>query len=224
MKNLISHLYKEHANWIAAKSLKNCHAVGVDSIMFIDQPEYRVRLFIANANHTLWKNTDKNNNMSVAFHSHHCNITLVPVTGKFINWRAEEILPFALGKVCLYDSSRSTENGKCFQIKKFEYQSKIKEGECRFKLMSSAILESKGQDFCKYDSDPVKMKAKELHTVYVNEGETAAWFVFEGKSDPKYQSHCYSWNNLEQFDASNLYQPITKNEVKKHLINLDLIE
>lgn len=49
-KNIVQHFLTHHLDLMLAKSLRDCHARGVDSILFDDTPQARIRLFIANPN------------------------------------------------------------------------------------------------------------------------------------------------------------------------------
>src|SRR5688500_12968780 len=73
---------KDKLEWMASKSLRDCHAVGVDSIVF--QVEPTVRAFFCNENHNFWRNVP-GEKLSIAIHPHHCDITLVPIFGTMYN-------------------------------------------------------------------------------------------------------------------------------------------
>lgn len=64
------------------------------------------------------------------------------------------------------------------------------------------------------------LRAKDMHTIYVPKGESAAWVVCEGKEDPSYAKSPFVWSNdrdLEHFDWSGLYQPMTADYVQQTL-------
>jgi hypothetical protein len=68
---------------------------------------------------------------------------------------------------------------------------------------------------------PVFLQAKELHSVQVAKTGYAVWGIIEGKEDENYESVAYSLKNLEEFDFSELYKPVTQEEIK-HYLNLAL--
>lgn len=173
---------------VASKSFINCHTVGVDSIMFDDTPGKRVRVFIANKNHDLWRNVPTKHLMSVGIHDHHCDIALELISGNVYNIMAEMA---ECGDVRLnafrYESAITGPGGRFVELPSV----------CRFRLWIEPL------------SGIVKMSAREMHTVYVPKGETAAWFVVEGEDDPAYESICYSNALLEHADFSELYKPMS---------------
>lgn len=79
MKELIKHLVNNHLDTIVEKSFLNCHVMGLHSIMLLESPEKTIRLFVSDGNSKLRKNTEENilkGKQTLAFHPHHCNITL----------------------------------------------------------------------------------------------------------------------------------------------------
>lgn len=178
----------EKLAWIAGKSLINCHVEGVDSILFDDTPGRRVRVFVANKGHQLWRNSLSNpSDFSVALHPHHCSVLLVPIFGDIYNIMATPGF-----------------DGEAFNV--WAYQSQIMTGAGRFTntgmtrslRLSSERLHSQRE-----------MAASEIHSVFVPREQAAAWFVYEGADDPAYMPLAYSNAELGELDFSNLYQPMS---------------
>src|SRR6478752_10393471 len=95
MKHLISHLIKNYLEEIVNKSLLHCHCKGLHSIMLLESPGKTIRLFISTPQSEMYKNLPETFNyekatgeslfhskkMSIAFHPHHCNVTLHVING-----------------------------------------------------------------------------------------------------------------------------------------------
>lgn len=207
--NVIKHFLATNLDLILKKSLINCHVVGVDSVLFDDTPRSRIRLFVANENHELWKNYfPPTEELSVAFHSHHCDLVLSPVIGEFINIVIEQTKP--------------NKSPKARWLTGYKHQSKINTGECKFvcggydRFFKLKNIEQSyaydGDDIVNVD---VTLAANELHTIYVSKGQFAAWFVFEEAEDPDYDSTCYSNVDLTKFDDSQLYKHMNESYLRK---------
>jgi hypothetical protein len=176
---------------IAAKSIINCHALGVDSILFADTPSARVRAFIANPYHTLWRNYGSHgHSLSVALHPHHCDVVLKRIFGTI--WNIKPVGAIA---------------GRRFSAHK--YVSPITTGHGSF------VRADPGDDilgrltYTEMNHQSISMKASEEHTIYVPHGSSAAWWVCEGDDDPNYNGLCYSDDDLERFDFAPLYKPMS---------------
>jgi hypothetical protein len=195
-KNWIKHFVKHHLDEMASKSLRNCHARGVDSILFDDTPGARIRLFVAHRNHELWKNSPMaqgNNEMSVGYHPHHCDLTLHVVQGVIANITATKHV-MSFGRV---------------NVNRYLYKSQIANGECRFELeQEKALLYVDGMRVLTLADSTLFMPAQQIHTIAVDSNCPAAWFVYEGKEDPEYKPICYSNQDLTRFNAEGMYQPM----------------
>ncbi len=222
--NLIKHFLDSNMELILSKSLINCHAFGVDSILFDDTPGRRVRMFIANENHVLWKNDLYDgewqndgkylpfNKMSVAFHPHHCDLELECIKGGFRNFTAYTFPKWQMDK--WEDNMKFCCD--TFYLDEYLYKSKINCGECKFEKSETNVC--LGTSFsCYKNGDFLKMKADTLHTIFVWKGQFCAWMVYEGKEDPNYQPICYSNRDLLTFDDSNLYKSMNKEYLYKIL-------
>lgn len=145
MKELVEHLWRSNKEEITEKSILNCHCAGVHSIMLIEKPEQTIRLYVADWPNDLWKNYNSHTPMSVAFHAHHCDITIHVIKGQLRNKIMEE-----------------DEYG--IPLKRFLYHSKIKESEIKFEEVGSVRLAT--ATF--YDLNPgqsIFMPADTIHTV-----------------------------------------------------------
>lgn len=186
-------IHRRDIEELASKSLVNCHTVGVDSVMLRDVNEDRLRAFVVHDNHALWKNYTIGLPLSIAVHTHHCDVTLTPVYGSMFNVAPVE-----------------SDYGK--PLTAYRYESQIK-GVGKFVMVpgkeivtdfSAALVGKQGK----------RLKAKEAHTVYVASHKTAAWFVHEGKEDPTYENICWSDADLCAFDFAPLYKPMSVDRFK----------
>lgn len=208
---MLRHLLENNLEKILERSLINCHASGLHSVMLIEKPEQTVRLFITDTVHDLWKNHPDNFHlgMSVGFHKHHCNVTLIAVHGLFYNW-----LVAPLGE-------QTSDSPGAMKLDVYQYQSGITNQEITFKKLGVYYFQtisnhcySASKEVSCYES--VYMKACVRHSVYVPKGSIAAWVVVEGKENPCHDDLCFSNVDLEKEDFSHLYQPMTE----KGLFNL----
>ncbi len=200
--NLIKFFLQQRSDWIAYRSFINCHCKGLDSILFDDTEGARIRMFIANENHELWKNkVPFNTPMSLAFHGHHCDLELHALWGGFTNIRVSETGDFLRKEDIIK-----------IQTKKYLYNSKITKGDCKFEdLGDQELFYVCGRYFCPSPNGSyISLDSKTLHTVHVEKNAQAAWIVYEGKEDPAYLPVCYSNRDLTKFDDSALYQPMSR--------------
>lgn len=203
MTNLIKHYLLNNLEEVLSKSLMNCHCIGLHSIMLSDVPGRRIRLFIADDNHEMWKNHfTEDEPMSVGFHAHHCDLTLDVIYGEITNWVISEVLierdkfrqPLALDPGLL---------------NAYRYTSAITTGEMEIQEVgvSFAFKCEKYITYAQYGA--AFMKANEIHTVYVEADKIAAWMVYEGKEDPDYIPYIYSTSKPEVLPSGYLYyQPM----------------
>lgn len=216
MKAFVKHYLRDHRALMLAKSKIDCHARGVDSILFDDTPESRIRLFIARPQHELWRNGPPRSasgihhgeEMSVAFHPHHCDLILHLVQGSVVN---------SIGAPSDEDISVTfTPSRNKVRLSEYLYRSAITEGECAFELQREVafLIESAGA--CRV-GDQISLEARQMHTMYVPPGRQAAWFVYEGREDPDYKAVCYSNAKLSKFDATGMYQPMSEEYLVRSL-------
>lgn len=183
---------------IAGKSLMDCHVKGLDSVMLDDTPGKRIRAYITRTDHEMWKNNcgvnisrAKDHAMSLAFHPHHCHLTLTPIFGDTWNTLLTPV----------HDHVKNIR-----RLHEYKYVSQITEGAGGFR--GTGILR---KFHVKWDSplrESTYMDAKEIHTIFSQKDCTSAWFVHEHAEDPEYAGLNYSNFDLESWSAAELYKPM----------------
>lgn len=212
MKNLVKHLWRHNTENIVKRSFLNCHAKDLHSIMLLEPPGHMIRLFIAMPGNELYKNENPlGKDQVIAFHPHHCDLTLHCVKGSFKNWIIREAFP-------------DDYNDHCFDIGKYKFNSLILEGKeqggftfidkVKVKTVSDVIYRA---------GESVHMKAWEVHTVNVSHTQVTAWFVYEGEENKGYLPNAYSMADLVRQDMSELYQRPTYRDVERFLKAADLL-
>lgn len=204
---LLAHHAERAGRGVAYNALRDCHVAGMASIVLHDEPGNRVRVFVTNGAHGLhwnrpsvWLGAPKHARFSLGVHPHHCDIRLIHLFGEVHN-DLYAVVPHRNGP-----------------FEKYAFQSAINTGS------GSLVPTGTRADLHMVRTDalaskPVAMKAHELHSVYVPNGERAAWMVVEGEEDTGFDSSC--WSNTDRtFDFSNLYQPMDAPSVAKVLTTL----
>lgn len=180
-----------------ANALMNCHVRGLASIMLHGEPGNRIRLFYATADHELWRNDyPLQAEMNLAVHPHHCDLNLVLVFGRVCNVRFVAV------------GDPQGEFHEC------RYSSAINDGKGGLEQTGKTFSLSRVQQNWLYPTGD-KMRADELHTIYVPKGESAAWLVFEGTEDPHYRKVCYTRNPI--FNSDGMYEDMPLVEVERML-------
>ncbi len=175
-----------------AASIINCHVMGLDSIVFkLAAP--MVRVYLAHEDHVLWRNKPETGNiMSLGFHEHRQDITMVPLFGNIYN--------------VLIEKRRSLTPRTL--LHHYAFHSHIAEGKGGFANLGKTswhVLKTVPLTF------PTFLSGDTVHSVYVPKGETAAWMICEGKKNDGYGSGLLTNDpNLELSDLSGVYQPITQ--------------
>ena len=54
--------------------------------------------------------------------------------------------------------------------------------------------------------DRLKMRSDELHSVFVEKGATASWFIYESEPTGEYDGITYSNHDLTEWTARGLYE------------------
>jgi len=200
---------EERLEEIRAHSLTNCHAIGVDSLWF----DSRTRMFITRPNHTLHLNYPPfTNEMSIAVHGHRCDVTLRTVYGEAFNVRP--VFRPGTQRLDAYRYESPLRHG--FDGAAGERRSDF--GNGKFTAVSFPLpLQC---EWAIHRIGRTTMWANDLHTVYVPRGTRAAWLVFEGDPDARYDPTCYSLARLEDFDFSSINHPMTTQELRNHLLVL----
>ncbi len=191
-KLLIKHLWRTNREQILRNSLSNCHAVGVNSIVLLDEPGRRIRLFTATKNHELYRNGPLSlSEMSVAFHPHHCDIDIEVIKGPIIN-----------------RIFRIDENGP-LRLTAWRYHSKLRGEQPGFEEIGP--VHGFGSRMYLLDEGHVsEMKSTDIHTIVTGISSMPAWLIYEGAEDPNYQPVCYSDADLTQWTGEGMYQPMTE--------------
>lgn len=202
MKNFIKHILKENYEECRSKSLLNCHTKGLHSIMLIDKPEQRVRIFVTDRTHDLWRNLHIAYKMSIAIHPHHCNLTIISLDNivhnlnyKLSKFKGTPVITY------MWESGIINDNGKF-----------IKCHTANNKLLTKSHEKL-------YPGESKYLKASDLHTIFVSKNQIASWLIIEGKEDKNYKPYAYSLNDLDNFNSKGLYKKPTKKEFNK-IINL----
>lgn len=195
-KVLVRHLWEQNRAQVLANSIANCHARGVHSLMLLDEPGKRIRLFVATEQHELWKNEPGHVDISVGFHPHHCAITIEVVQGVIWN------------RILTLEPAGTP-------LSKYLYRSKLRGEEPGFERIGTATgtTESFRIQHGEPYEDIDRMSANDLHTIHVRKGEHAAWLIYEGREDPNYQPICYSTAQFEDASFVGMYEHMSEQEI-----------
>jgi hypothetical protein len=191
------HLDRARRGLLTKNAIADCHVTGLHSIVLHDEPENRIRLFYAAADHCMHWSGEKEDRMPLAIHSHHCDVKLHGVCGR------------AYSRVYNIDDSSTSE----LELTKCRFQSAIT-GEGGGKLVSrntTRFLRLCRVSRLGHGDTCHELEADELHTVTVAAGKEAAWLVIEGREDPDYLSVCYT--NFPYWNADYLYKKAQPDEV-----------
>lgn len=188
-QSIIKALFEANKELAIKKSLMHCHVRGLHSVVLSEGVDGKlIRMFVATQTH-LMTGAD-----SLAFHTHHCDITLVPVVGEFTN-------------LVLTEGSRSSKNKR---FKKFRFQSPLKTGSKEsgsFKSLNSDAWCGVVPTTFHAEGPSVTLKASEFHSVSVPPNTAAAWLVVEGEEDPERPDYVLSNERLQDWTAENFYKP-----------------
>lgn len=183
---------------IVEKSFFNCHCKGLHSIMLLEGARKTIRLFVADIGNEMKKNYPDmdflpRKDMSIAFHPHHCNITIDVIKGEIFNW--------IIG-----------EDARGFRINKYFYKSEISNGKIGFEFLGDTLMATKSREYIS-QGQSAYMEANLIHTVACDSKELTAWLVYEGKEDYDYHAINYSNNDLAKFNSDGLYKKPTELEI-----------
>lgn len=190
--NLVHHLWRCNREEIVANSLANCHVPGLHSLVLLNRPTHRIRMFVATKFHQLYANTGAGP-LSLGFHPHHCDITLERVAGELENLTLSEDMAGVAVTA---------------RLSTFRFRSKILGHDPGFEPVSGPEwywIEPTSLD---HESPTLELRAADRHSVWVRKGGQAAWLVYEGAEDANFQPLCYSNQDLTRFDFKNLYEPM----------------
>lgn len=196
-KHKIASEIRDNFDFVLANGLKNCHAFGLHSLVLeknLATGDLR-RIFIARDWHELWQNEfDRFGkypkfNLSVAIHPHHCGVKLAVVEGSIINYECVE--------------------GKGFELAEFLYSSPIT-GQAGFFARRRRASLQMAMETRIGENDSISLLPRQLHTVFVEKGQTAAWVVEESGEDLTYVPRCFSNADLEYFSFDGMYRPMSE--------------
>lgn len=213
MEDLIQHLWLNNREEIVSNSIKNCHVGGLDSIMLLKSPGKSIRLYVAKEGSELHNEFFILSNLPLAFHPHHCNLTIKVIKGELTNI---EIAEHAREKSILFN--------------KYEFSSEISGNGLGFKQAGQTYFSGIRTNIMR-EGDVEFMRANQIHTVFIDkhrqeEGDAdVAWLVFEGMEDKDYKSVCYSKaKDLHLLKKQEwMYNKMEDEEVESILENLNLI-
>jgi hypothetical protein len=194
-------VYRQELPVIAKNSLRNCHVVGMDSVMFDNTPGKRVRAYIAQEYNELWRNGMPGEQLSLAIHPHHCDIELDRIYGY-----PQQVIPV------------KHPGGDTYA--KWWYRSEITQGNGGFIREADTFEKFKLERFPLKSREPWYMAAKDIHSFYVEQFEEAAWMVREFKEDTSYEPFVWSDADLSAFTTNGLYLPMDVDYLKKCLNQL----
>lgn len=203
-KALVAHLLQSNLPEILAKSRLHCHAHNLHSIMLLEAPGKTIRVFVAEPGHTLWRNFPENieSGMSVGFHPHHCDLTLVGLRGTFFNWIVR--------------------SGNELVLPRFRYRSALRGEKPGFEKMGTIGLRTHEGRFLTAGAS-VSMRATDVHTVAALTDRWSAWLVLEGGEDTNYEPFCYSTAELETESFDHLYKPMSESKLRELLKEANLL-
>ena len=204
MNALIEHFLQNNRKEVLKDSIIHCHLKNVHSVMLLNSPGKMIRMFIAEPGNELWMNEPGTivDNQSVAFHSHHCNLTLKCVYGEFTNRKLTE--------------------GNQEYIPSFKFQSHIKTGKGSFEKIGQKRIGFTLDETIK-ENQSIFLRAKDIHTIVTPKDAWAAWLVLEGKEDKNYDSTCYSYKDLTKEKFTGLYQKMTITKLNHLLKNIAIL-
>lgn len=186
---------RENYRFVLDNGLKNCHAFGLHSLVLEKKTNGDLRrIFIARDWHELWQNEfDRfakypKFDLSVAIHPHHCGVELAVVEGSIMNYECVE--------------------GKGFELAEFLYSSPITGKAGFFARKRRANLQITKETLVVQGS-AISLLPRQLHTVFVEKGATAAWVVNESGEDANYVPRCFSNADLEYFSFEGMYRPMS---------------
>jgi len=176
--------------------------MGMHSIMLVDCPESRIRLYVADYNHELWKNCTTP--ISLAYHPHHCQLTL-HVTNGILQNKIVRVVNEVTGNDCM-------------EFDRWIYSSKINTDTMRFIKDGTDFLQDVSTTNI-LQGESQFMKASTIHTVFVPENTCASWLVYEGKEWDGYKPYAWSNQDLGIVNAGGLYGNATEYDIN-HLLRI----
>lgn len=192
---MIRHFWNNNREQVLQSSYMNCHVRGLHSVMLLNEPGKRVRLFVTDIEHQLWKNYPySGKRMSVGYHGHHCDITIEVVKG-------------AVGNVELGLTPGS------LVLQEFMYRSKLLNKAPSFEP-TDQLYSFVANNRILRPGDHHSMAATDYHSVAIEAGHIASWVVYEGKDDPNYVSNMFTNWDMKDFSFDGLYKPMDESQAR----------
>ena len=170
---------------------RNCHALGVHSIALGKREGRLHRVFIAERDHSLWHNSLFGGTLSVGFHSHHCDLKIRVLAGQIGNLTLSE--------------------GSSRRLAGYRYRSALRDESPEFLYALPPAWYGVEEVFIDAGGE-LELSAEVFHTVWVARGEAAVWLIEEGDEDPHYLPITLSDADLNVFDWTGMYQPLSEAE------------
>ncbi len=202
MNALIAHFLANDRPAILQHSSQNCHVHGLHSIMLQEGYGFGMRLYVVTDDHMLWRNQRHGiplTSMVSGFHPHHSNLTLHCIRGEIVNKRAEILI-----------GESYAEDDYTRKLRRYRFDKSVEDKD----VETGFVLE--GYDYVRSTKDVVltagafvSMMSKEMHTIHVEQGQTAAWFVYNGQPDSDYVPLLWSNAELHKIENDQLYLPMS---------------
>jgi len=212
MKHLIQHLIQNNMDEIIKDSYLNCHVHGLHSLMLINNPKCRVRMYVAEAGCPLKDcSPDKikfGGDLPLGFHAHHCDLTFEIVKGTLTNW---VIFPSEFA-------------GQIKGFKGYKFRSPILEEAGGFELIYKSLHVTTDRVERLYKGQTSFMKASEFHTVSIDNNEVVAWLVYEGQENELFDNLTISNVDLLNGSFEGLYIKPDKSDIERILKMSGLLE
>jgi len=195
MEDFIQFHYEQAIAGAPYEGIMNCHVPGLHSLVLQKSPHGMIRVYFADENHTLHMNDpEPSATYSLAIHGHRQNLTLIGLLGRARNDQFA-LVPDPKGKWHEHDYTSAIIDGK---------PSMTPTGR-------RAAMYFHSQRFMTRE-ERIKLSYRDLHSVYVPEGERAAWMVIEGPPELDASQPCWR-NTTDPVEYEGLYQPMTHGDV-----------
>ena len=164
-----------------------------------------VRIYLAREDHTLWKNHPEfHGSMSVALHSHRTDITMVPLFGQVSN-------------VLINGGSVGTMRG----LFRYQFSSVIRAGAGGFE--PTPYKQINYMHLHRLD-EPTWLSGATPHSVFVPQGERAAWMICESAPVELPNDTVLSTDpHLETWTGDGLYCPMTEEHLAEDMELLSVL-
>jgi hypothetical protein len=182
---MLSHHVRRAEAGVRYNALANCHSRDMHSIVLHDEPGNRVRMFYAEVGHALWQN-QPGYRFSIAIHPHHCDLQFIGLFGPVFN-EVYALTPSARG-----------------DFEKMRFRSGITDSKAAMQPTGERAHAHRISREALFENP--RLRAEELHTIYIGTGQEAAWLVIEGAEDPAYEPVCWTNETLPRLEG--LYQPL----------------